>query len=450
MSLPNAQNSIRELIAQRAADRALVDTLVADESTLRGSAESMLTSDFNLRAGHLRGSIDIPAILASLQGTMARMLSVFYHNYTNICNDIINLLRDPGPNGVQSKAAKFRRSNANNLRTIQTDLALVKADIQAEYASVIYEFRNSILQMEVFRNLRGADAQLAQLTTIITNLNDNLVAAGHDVGNNRNDNVRDLFTASEIQDLDNLLVEYVEDYDKPTEELTYDKFFEYFQKLREVVLFDLEKMLEFYDNATNLGRTPAETVSLNNMQDLEERLCRVFSECIVRIFGNNRGVHDAFHPGGAYDPALSFAELRNRMSRLSPPLNVDDAAILGLRPRARVVEPGLKQFRRFLQRVAASPSIEKSMGLDAFKRAFDAENADMQSQYRNTLVKYASGAPPGNLADAAEMTELITGSEKPSIGATDINAVIAAVTPPARPPRGPPPRRGGRGRGGAP
>jgi len=444
MSLPNAQNSIRELIAQRAADRALVDTLVADESALRGSAESMLTSDFNLRAGHLRGSIDIPAILASLQGTTARMLSVFYHNYTNICNDMINVLRDPGPNGVQSKAAKFRRSNANNLRTIQTDLALVKADIQSEYSSVIYEFRNSVLQMEVFRNLRGADAQLAQLTTIITNLTDNLVAAGHDLGTNRNDNVRDLFTASEIQDLDNLLVEYVEDHNKLTEELTYDKFFDYFQKLREVVLFDLEKMLEFYDNATNLGRTPAETVSLNNMQNLEERLCQVFSECIVRIFGNNRGVHDAFHPGGAYDPALSFAELRNRMSRLSPPLNVDDAAILGPRPRARVVEPGLLEFKRFVERTAKTENVTTAMGLPTFRKAFKGLSDSKQSEILRTLQRYKTNLPAVDIVDAAEMTRIITGAGKESIGATSIDALITAITGGGGPPgRRRPRRRGG-------
>ena len=442
MSLPNAQNSIRELIAQRAADRALVDTLVADESTLRGSAESMLTSDFNLRAGHLRGSIDIPAILASLQGTTARMLSVFYHNYTNICNDMINLLRDPGPNGVQFKAAKFRRSNANNLRTIQTDLALVKADIQAEYASVIYEFRNSILQMEVFRNLRGADAQLAQLTTIITNLNDNLVAAGHDVGTNRNDNVRDLFTASEVQVLDTLLTEYVEDYNKPTEDLTYDKFFEYFQELRNVVLFDLEKMLEFYDNATNLGRTPAETVSLTNMQDLEQRLCQVFSECILRIFGSNRDVYDAFHPGGAYDPAQSFVELRNKMGGLSPPLNIDDGVALGPRPRPRrVVEPGLKEFKRFVERVAATENVKTAMGLPTFVKAFKGATEGKRNEMLRTLQRYRDNNPAVDIVDATEMTEIITGVDKKSIGAASIDALITAITGGGGPPRRRRPRR---------
>mgnify|MGYP003117502390 CR=1 FL=1 len=108
MPLPDIQNILRDLTARRAADSALIDTVAADESILRGSAETMLVSSVNMTNAHMVGSVDMAAIRTRLETRTAGLLNVLSTQYNVVCNDMIDILGNAGAGGINKNAIKSR------------------------------------------------------------------------------------------------------------------------------------------------------------------------------------------------------------------------------------------------------------------------------------------------------------------------------------------------------
>lgn len=413
MPLPDIQNILRDLNARRGADRALIDTIAADEAILRGSAEAMLSSSVNMTNAHMVGSVDMAAIRTRLETSTARLLNVLSTQYNVVCNDMIDILGNAGAGGIHKDAIKKRKANAASLRGMLSQLPLIRMDLMNEFADLTIDFRQAVREIEVLQHLRGRDAEAAELAAIIDDLRDNLVAGGAPAAGQMNDKLTNVFTAPRVQDADRLLTEYVDNHQSaPMDTFTYDRLYEYFQQVLGNFLEDLQSIIEVYDGTTSVGRTPPEDATLRTMRDMEARLCRVFKECTLRVFSGNAEVFANMTGAGDTFPDVIAALLAK-----SPPLGLVDGAV----PVVTRIPSELKKLQQYIRKHSPSGAF---LGPDAFIEVMSnrvSTSASEAGSLLATLGRITSGAYLGDIVINDFAMNLVYGPKLPSIGYSGAN-----------------------------
>ena len=408
MPLPDIQNILRDLTARRAADRALIDTVAADESILRGSAETMLASSVNMTNAHMVGSVDMAAIRTRLETGIAGLLNVLSTQYTVVCNDMIDILGNAGAGGINKNAIKSRKANSKSLKSMLAPLPMIRMDLMSEFNELTIQFRQAVIEIDVLRRVRGRDAEAVELGNILTDLKNNLVASGAPVAGRMNDKLTDVFATTELQQADSDLTDYVDDHQAdPFDTLTYDRLYEYFQTALGKLLMDLESILEVYDGATSVGRTPPEANTLATMRDMEARLCRVFKECTLRVFGGNAEVFTNID--GAGD---TFSDVVTALRLKSPPLGLVD----GVAPAVTRIPSELRKLQQYIRKHSPSGAF---LGSAAFIEVASNRVVTAASEAGSllaTLGRIHTGAYAGDPVIDAFANNLVYGPKLPSIG----------------------------------
>ena len=407
MPLPDIQNILRDLTARRAADRALIDTIAADESILRGSAETMIASTVDMNNAHMVGLVDMAAIRTRLETSTARLLNTLSTQYTLVCNDMIDILGNAGAGGIHKDAIKKRKANAASLRGMLAQLPMIRMDLMSEFSDLTIHYRQAVIEIQVLQNVRGRDPEATELSGILTDLQDNLVAGGAPVAGQMNDKLTDVFTAPRVQDADRLLTEYVDDHTAVFATLTYDRLYEYFQQILGNFLEDLQSITEVYDGTTSVGRTPPEDATLRTMADMEARLCRVFKECTLRVFGGNADV--SANMTGAGD---NFPDVIAALSAKSPPLLLDDAAV----PVVTRIPSELKKLQQYIRKHSPSGAF---LGSEAFIEVASnrvSTSASEAGSLMATLGRINAAAYAANPLVNDFANNLVFGPKLPSIG----------------------------------
>ena len=407
MPLSDIQDILRDLNARRGADRALIDTIAADESILRGSAEAMLGSSVNMTNAHMVGSVDMAAIRTRLETSTARLLNTLSTQYNVVCNDLIDILGNAGAGGIHKDAIKKRKANAASLRGILSQLPLIRIDLMNEFADLSIDFRQAVREIEVLRHLRGRDPEAAELAAILDDLKDNLVAGGAPLAGQMNDKLTNVFTAIRVQEADRLLTEYVDDHLAAAATETYDRFYVYFRGPLADFLEDLQSIIEVYDGTTTTGRTPPEDATLRTMRDMEARLCRVVKECTLRVFRGNADV--VTNMTGAGD---TFPDVIAALKAKSPPLGLLDGAV----PIVTKIPSELKKLQQYIRKHSPSGAF---LGPAAFIEVASnrvVTSASEAGSLLATLGQINAGAYVGNPVVDDFANNLVYGPKLPSIG----------------------------------
>ena len=408
MPLPDIQNILRDLTARRAADRALIDTVAADESILRGSAETMLASSVNMTNAHMVGSVDMAAIRTRLETRTAGLLNVLSTQYNVVCNDMIDILGNAGAGGINKNAIKSRKANSKSLKGMLAPLAMIRMDLMNEFSELTREFRQAVAEINVLQQVRGRDAEAVELAAILTDLKDNLVASGAPVAGRMNDKLTNVFAKTELQQADSDLTVYVDDHQPaPYDTLTYDRLYEYFQTALGKFLMDLESILEVYEGATKTGRTPPETNTLATMRDMEARLCRVFKECTLRVFAGNLDVFT--NMTGAGD---TFNDVVTALRLKYPPLKLVDGVV----PVVTRIPSELKKLQQYIRKHSPSGAF---LGPAAFIEVASNRVVTTASEAGSllaTLGRINIGAYTGDPVIEDFANNLVYGPKIPSIG----------------------------------
>jgi len=408
MPLPDIQNILRDLTAQRATDRALIDTIAADESILRGSAETMLASSVNMTNAHMVGLVDMAAIRTRLETGIAGFLNVLSTQYTVVCNDMIDILGNAGAGGIYKNAIKSRKANSKSLKGMLAPLPMIRMDLMNEFSELTIEFRQAVVEIQVLQQVRGRDAEAVELGNILTDLGNNLVASGAPVAGQMNDKLTDVFATTELQQADSDLTDYEDDHQAaPFDTLTYDRLYEYFQTTLGKFLMDLESILEVYDGATSVGRTPPETNTLATMRDMEARLCRVFKECTLRVFGGNPDVFTNID--GAGD---TFSDVVPALRLKSPPLELVDGVV----PVVAKMPSELRKLQQYIRKHSPSGAFLGSATFIAKASDRIDTPASQAGSLLATLGRIHTGAYAGDPVIDAFANNLIYGPYRPSIG----------------------------------
>lgn len=413
MPLSDIQDILRDLNARRGADRALIDTIAADEAILRGSAEAMLGSSLNMNHAHMVGSVDMAAIRTRLETSTARLLNTLSAQYTAVCNDMINVLGNAGAGGVYGKAIKNRNANATALREITRDLPMIRLDLMNEFGQLSLDFRQGLAEVRVLESIRGTSAEAAQLAAIIVDLEANLIAGGAPAPGDMNDKLVNIFEAPVLQEAESRLDEYVNNHQPIDATTTYDRLYEYFQNILLYLLQSLESIIEVYDGTTTTGRTPPEDATLRTMRDMEARLCKVFKECVLRVFGGNADV--AANIDGAGD---TFSEVTTALLAKSIPLGLDDGAA----PVIIKIPPELKRLKEFIRKHSptnSSGKVDAYLGTTAFiEQASNrvSTSASEAGSLLTTLTRIQDGVYAGDPVADDFANKIVFGPNLPSIG----------------------------------